>query len=356
MRAWIAPTADRGERSRRAFSLVELLALLAVIVILIGLLLPGLGGVRHSARQSQCAAMQRQLALGLLRYASEHNEWIPGFNTSGRSLWPPAALPPQRAIAALSKFPHAPVQVNDWISPSLSDSALPVCREERFYTILERVACPEMEWRVPVWIGGDAGSLRMAQWIENRARQPARGISYLMPTNFQLFGGPRVRRPGQGDVLVTQESSLKLLLLARICRLRADYAPRVDSLGRPARKVALADAFRFLGPNMTDFDASYSHANWGSFTERSPCDVDSRSWGRRGGGGTGWNIPVVYRHRKSLNAAFWDGHVEPLSIRESRNPALWAPTRSVLQPAAGMEPDVASFGYDPADPTRAIVE
>lgn len=334
-----------GAAGSRGFTLTETLVVSAVVSIMIGLLLPALGGAREAARQTACAAMQKQLVTGLHAYGASEDEWIPGFNTSGRALWP-AATP--SAIARLSRDPHAPVQVNDWMTPALRDEPLPANREERFYTLFERIACPCMELRAPVWIGGDQGSPAMADWLDAGTRENTRGVSYLMPTNFQLFGGPRVAR----DAIITQHSSVRFLELARICRLRADYAPRQDQVGLASRKIAVADGFRYLGVNVIDFDASYSHANWGSFTERSACDIDSRAWGRRGGGGTGYNLGVVYRHKHRLNAAMWDGHVEALSPRDSRDPALWAPTRSALLPAVALDPDSKSFGVDPARPDR----
>ncbi|MBL8744776.1 MAG: hypothetical protein JNK58_00310 [Phycisphaerae bacterium] len=334
--------------TRAAFTITELLVVSAVLALLTGLLLPSLSGARSAARQSACAAMQKQLVGGLLKYAADQDEWVPGYNTSGRSLWPSAS---ERAIGALSRHSEAPVQINDWISPALAGNPLPTDRHERFYWLLEQMSCPCMELRAPIWFGGaggDRGGLDMLEWMEERGREPARGVSYLMPTNFQLYGGPRVPR----DPIITQHSSTKLQELARVCRLRGDYRPRVDSVGAASRKIAVADGFRYLGLRVIDFDASYTHANWGSFSERSACDIESRSWGRTGGGGTGFNLSVVYRHTGRINAAMWDGHVEPLGMRASRDPGLWAPSGSMLMPAVALDPDSKGFGVDPTDPMR----
>lgn len=333
-----------------AFTLVELLTVVAIVSILFGLLLPTLGTTRESARQAVCAATQRDLAAGLLRYAADNEEWIPGFNTSGRSLWPSASA---QAVAALSRHAEAPVQVNDWISPALAHEGLPRNREARFHAILENFACPEMNLRAPVWPGGDAGARAMEDWLEFKDVEPAHGISYMMPTNFMLYAPPASPRP---TPYVTQFSSTKFQELARICTIRRDYRPRVDSIGLLSRKIALADGFRYLDARTVDFDASYSHLNWGSFTERSAIDQTSRSWGRRGAGGTGRNIPVVYRHSDRMNAAFWDGHVEPLGVRASHHPGLWAPSKSMLRNHPTIEPDVRAFGFDPANPARALID
>ncbi|MDX2115082.1 MAG: type II secretion system protein [Planctomycetota bacterium] len=343
----VGPTSIR-DRPRRAFTLVELLVCLSVISILIGLLLPALAGARSSARALACAAMQKHLAVALTQYTADNDGWIPGFNTSGFELW---RTPAQRTVARLSHSEHRPVQNNDWISPSLgAASGLPRKREARFYAIFERFACAEQALRVPVWVHGGRGNPEMADWIDEHAPRPALGISYLMPANFQLFGGPR-REP-----LLTQWSSAKLQELMKTHTLPTDYTPRIDRVGSFARKIMLADGFRYLDRERTDFDAAYSHQNWGSFTERSACDPLSRSWGRKGGGGTGWNIPVVYRHAGQISAAFWDGHAEPLSVLQSRNPVLWAPTGSRVARTLKDEPDAMQFGYDPNDSARRTIE
>lgn len=342
---------NRAQSVRAAFTIVEVLVVIAVISVLVGLMLPALGGVRESARQAACAAMQKQLATGLLRYAVDHDEWIPGFNTSGYSL---IHNPNPGAIAALSRYSDAPVQVNDWMSPALGGQALPLQREQRFHMLLEQFACPSMALRAPVWIGGDQGALEMADWIDENTNEPAHGISYLMPTNFQLYGGDRVLDGPRGDVVITQQSSSTLRRLESFHKLRRDYRPRVDMIGDHTRKIALADGFRYLGLRIIDFDASYSHRNWGSFTERSACDPQSRSWGRDGGGGTGYNLSVVYRHAHRINAAMWDGHVGTLDAKSSRNPSLWAPSKSRLMAPIGLDPDSATFGIEPSNDPRSL--
>jgi prepilin-type processing-associated H-X9-DG protein len=337
---------------RAAFTIIEVLMVVAAVSVLVGLMLPSLGGARDSARQAACAAMQQQLAVGLLRYAVDHDEWIPGFNTSGYSLMR-GPTPP--AIEALSRHSDAPVQVNDWMSPALAGQALPLQREQRFHMLLEQFSCPSMALRAPVWIGGDQGSLAMADWIDEHAKEPAHGISYLMPTNFQLYGGLRVLDGPRGDVVLTQFSSDKFQELARVHRIRNDYRPRIDLIGHASQKIALADGFRYLGLRIIDFDASYSHRNWGSFTERSACDPLSRSWGRDGAGGTGYNLSVVYRHAHRINAAMWDGHVETLDERSSRNPSLWAPSRSrLMDPLGRLDPDSKTFGIEPSNDPRSL--
>lgn len=56
----------RSQRS--AFTLVELLVVITIIGILMGLLLPAVNAARESARRTQCATQQRNLALAATQY------------------------------------------------------------------------------------------------------------------------------------------------------------------------------------------------------------------------------------------------------------------------------------------------
>ena len=329
------------------FSLTELLVVIAVLTILLGLMLPALAGTIETSRQLACASTHRTLAQGLVQYTSSNDEWIPGYATSGRSLW---YQPSPRAIYWISRTPDAPVQVNDWVSPSIGATELPADRDARFYEILERFADPSMSERVPLWTGSDRGGRSLADWMDRNDKPLPPGIARLMPASFQVFGG------GYNRSLITPWSSIKLQELLRSFRIPDAYRPQVTLVGTPSRKAAFADGFRYLSQLHSDFDASWSHQNWGSFSERSPCDIDSRAWGRRGGGGTGFNIPLAYRHRGRMNVAFFDGHSEALDVKQSRNPVYWAPSGSTLRPLIASEPDVASHGYNPTDPQRRTLE
>ena len=59
------------------FTLVELLVVIAVITILAAILFPVFAQAREKARQTSCASNARQLALGVLMYAEDHDETLP---------------------------------------------------------------------------------------------------------------------------------------------------------------------------------------------------------------------------------------------------------------------------------------
>jgi prepilin-type N-terminal cleavage/methylation domain-containing protein/prepilin-type processing-associated H-X9-DG protein len=65
-------------KDRRGFTLVELLVVIAIIGTLVGLLLPAVQAARESARMSQCANNQKQLALAFQLYADAKKSFPPG--------------------------------------------------------------------------------------------------------------------------------------------------------------------------------------------------------------------------------------------------------------------------------------
>ena len=70
-----------GQRAAKGFTLLELLVVIAIIALLVGLLLPGLGKARESARRAVCLSNQRQLALGAHAYSNDTTKevFVPTF-------------------------------------------------------------------------------------------------------------------------------------------------------------------------------------------------------------------------------------------------------------------------------------
>jgi len=70
-------TSYKRRRHQSGFSLVELLVVIGVIAVLMGLLMPVLGRARESANRTACMSNMRQLAAGLLQYASDNRGYFP---------------------------------------------------------------------------------------------------------------------------------------------------------------------------------------------------------------------------------------------------------------------------------------
>lgn len=64
-------------RTRRGFTLIELLVVIAIIAVIAAILFPVFAQARAKARQSACANNTRQLSLGILLYAQDHDETLP---------------------------------------------------------------------------------------------------------------------------------------------------------------------------------------------------------------------------------------------------------------------------------------
>jgi prepilin-type N-terminal cleavage/methylation domain-containing protein/prepilin-type processing-associated H-X9-DG protein len=65
------------------FTLIELLVVIAIIAILAAILFPVFAKAREKARQATCQNNQRQLAVGFLLWAQDHEEYLP----STESAW-----------------------------------------------------------------------------------------------------------------------------------------------------------------------------------------------------------------------------------------------------------------------------
>jgi prepilin-type N-terminal cleavage/methylation domain-containing protein/prepilin-type processing-associated H-X9-DG protein len=81
---------------RKAFTLIELLVVIAIIALLMAILMPALNIAREQGKRAVCLSHLRQLTLGWILYAEDHDGKIPGANVTYTSTpdwwvhWPDA--------------------------------------------------------------------------------------------------------------------------------------------------------------------------------------------------------------------------------------------------------------------------
>jgi prepilin-type N-terminal cleavage/methylation domain-containing protein/prepilin-type processing-associated H-X9-DG protein len=63
---------------RKGFTLIELLVVIAIIAILAAILFPVFAQARAKARQTTCLSNEKQIGTGLIMYAQDYDETLPG--------------------------------------------------------------------------------------------------------------------------------------------------------------------------------------------------------------------------------------------------------------------------------------
>ena len=379
-------SAHEGEPMRhskiRGLTLVELVVVVAAVGLVASVVIPSLGYARDAARTVVCEDNLLMFGAGMLVYANENAGFVPGTNTSGVAL---------RAVEGLNDPMHVssmPVQSFDWMTPIMPDQGLPDNRAARFHDLYTRFACPQRSpQRALLYPNGlsacpDKTDFLAYEWP---------GSSYLMPAAFQFWGADH-----QGEVLamhaVVPGRQVRAQVTPTSWEVEAPggFHSELAEIGTPARKIFVADGTRYLdatGSVVIDVDpvpelfgGFASMGGWWSGSTAYGVRPGTRNWdGTRvsvGSVSNGMNLRLSYRHGLSgtstplggdfqaveragggpesrvlpgvpgsgacqdnpgmINVVCFDGHVERLNDRASRDIDRWYPSGSVVGVSEGM--------------------
>jgi len=297
---------------RKGFTLIELLVVVAVIGILIAVLLPALAATRARGQQLKDQAIQKDLVTGLLSYASDADNEIPGWNTTGRNV---------RAgtLAQDLEGSNAPTQSCDWISMTTALD-LPANRASRLFSILSTLQDPTQSgvYSASDLLNADAELVNVAN---DNGGLPS--ISYTMPSSWQNTGlTPPVPRVADPIVNFTEDEQL--------VEYPDSWFPRVSGIRRQSTKVAVTNSFSncndvSVNAAFHPVDGEYASS---FFVSASPSLSVSNQFYETFEGTV---IPsdLAFRHSgQSINVTHWDGHGSTLEFGDAVAPRYWYPSAS----------------------------
>lgn len=132
MRAITVTGRPRHFLQRAAFTLIELLVVIAIIGILASMLLPALGKAKDKSKSAKCQANEKQLALAMLLYAEDFDQYLPdlysyGWNTPSPAFSViPGGLWWFQILTNANYLPSLAVSNNIWRCPDVKQGDISV--------------------------------------------------------------------------------------------------------------------------------------------------------------------------------------------------------------------------------------
>ncbi len=351
----------QSKRQIRGFTLIELLVVVAVISLLLGMLLPSVRWSREVAQSMVGSSNTRQLVIGQLSYAADHEGWLAGPNTTGLEV---KAKGTDGITGGTTG--DTPTSTHDWISPTVGSSlSFSANRAERTRDIFERFADPKAIFPyTTLFPPGGGGFADSTDFKKQSETSPYLQLSYLSPGSFHYVSpnskwsktiNGKTFRVGSGS---TSDHNSRLETIHKgfggPFAPPKNYRPRLDLLKNPSGKVAVADGTRYVDyqggrtPKVIfDFDVDPIPGVYGSFLASGPIFHQSVEYGRshpRAGGNT-HHIDLSMRYfDNEMHISFWDGHATRISHKEAwTDPVPWYPRGSVYTgTASNATPEVDS--------------
>ena len=251
---------SHGPMTTRAFTLIELLVVIAIIAILASILLPALAKSKETAQAAACLSNTRQIAMGVLMYAGDNQDYFP--------------------------------QVTPWwtVGPYQNSLGLP-CGGEWFRSdkVTPNTIAPMLATVIP----------NNKAWTCPKRK---RGLDYLTPsgvqngdpsiTGFLSYGFNEIGVFGGPDPVTG-------LMNGKIQKFKS------ANVQRPSDLIAICDVSGSNDPGLTDgiADAAWLDTEWAGYS--GPNQAASPT------GATSFNyrVQTAYaKHNNRLDFIFTDGH------------------------------------------------
>ncbi|MBI1367070.1 MAG: prepilin-type N-terminal cleavage/methylation domain-containing protein [Planctomycetes bacterium] len=297
-------------KNRNGFTLVELLVVVAIIALLISILLPSLSRARAVAQQVACLATLRGAGQCMVTYTIEHKDWLAGPNTSGAFITSGTSTYPTQYDGKKS-----PTYNMDWVSPTMGDAlGLPENRDERIKAIFNNAftcASNKEDW--------DASY--------NGSYTPITG---LRVASYSAMNGFHITKDSKPTAFDAGYANY-------LPRVPAAYVPKLGAVGRAANKVYAMDGARYVqyGNGVISYNTFVWQNDGGNFMNFSPAvpklnsDGDPYKRVTDTGPLTDTAERFAYRHvNSSINGVYFDGHAANIEEKDSRDPAMYWPSKS----------------------------
>jgi prepilin-type N-terminal cleavage/methylation domain-containing protein/prepilin-type processing-associated H-X9-DG protein len=268
----MARLCPKTARGWAAFTLVELLVVIAIIALVIAILLPALSRAREAARLVACASNLRQIAVTFNLYASDNRGYYP----------------------ALSGFQGWGGQLNSDFD-QFGDS-IQVLQAYQLRFDIYATQHYTIHWRKsPIWVcPSDFDPSNII--LDND--QDLRNVSYFPNRQAWLAAHPTTMPPPLSTTNTPSQPYTRVIKPDRI------QSPTLAK----ANVIMLADGSVHV-PRCGGTCVFYQNEVW------------TQSYFVLGGRTSGDYEDLVYRHYSdlsTLNALYFDGHVEPINYKDCR--------------------------------------